>query len=218
MRSRRSVLVAAKWWSSSTARVGRGWPIIACFWQLWDCEDYTISVPRGLFRFDHSRTAHFITFTCYHRFPHLAEPAVRDLFVKALERTRTLYGVRVYGFVVMPEHVHLLISEPDRATIANVIQSLKISSSKRGKHTNGAHNLQGPFGQKRYYDRNEGNHKEFIEKLKYIPRNPVKRGLAASPEDWKWSSFRHYANGDDCGVEIESWRNRKYSPSPDFAK
>src|SRR5208337_512738 len=39
-------------------------------------------MPRGLYRFHHSRTAHFITFTCYHRFPHLAEPSVRDLFVK----------------------------------------------------------------------------------------------------------------------------------------
>src|SRR5271157_5066800 len=88
-------------------------------------------MPRGLYRFHHARTAHFITFTCYHRFPHLAVPEVRDLFVKALERTRTLYRVRVYGFVVMPEHVHLLISEPERGTIANVIQSLKISSAKR---------------------------------------------------------------------------------------
>ena len=63
---------------------------------------------------------------------------MRDIFVQALDRTRTLYRVRVCGFVVMPEHVHLLISEPERGTIANVIQSLKISSAKRGKQANGA--------------------------------------------------------------------------------
>src|SRR5271169_956316 len=158
-------------------------------------------MPRGLYRFHHSRTAHFITFTCYHRFPYLADPAVRDVFVQALERARTRYGARVYGFVVMPEHVHLLLSEPERGTVANVMQSLKIASARRAKQLPGTHYLLEPFWQKRYYDRNEWDHKEFVEKLKYIHRNPVTRNLAARPEDWKWSSYRHYAGGEDCGVE-----------------
>jgi putative transposase len=66
------------------------------------------------------------------------------------------------------------------------------------------------FRQKRYYDRNVWG-KEFREKLKYIHRSPVRRKLVVNPEDWKWSSYRHYANGDDCGVQIESWRSRTYS-------
>jgi putative transposase len=168
-------------------------------------------VPTGLYRFHHSRSPHFITFTCYHRLPLLSDGTVRNCFVQALERTRALYGMYVYGFVVMPEHVHLLIAEPQRGTVANAIQSLKISSAKRAKRSGVIRNLEGAFWQKRYYDRNEWDHKEFIEKLKYIHRNPVKRGLAARPEDWKWSSFRHYASGEDCGVQIESWRNGTYS-------
>lgn len=63
-----------------------------------------LPVPRGLYHFYHSRTAHFVTFTCYHRYLHLANPTVRDLFVRALERTRKLYRLHVYAFVVMPEH------------------------------------------------------------------------------------------------------------------
>ena len=59
---------------------------------------------------------------------------------------------------------------------------------------------------------------ESIEKPKYIHRNPVKRKLVEKPEDWKWSSFRHYANGDDCGVEIESWRRRTETADPIIAK
>jgi len=136
-------------------------------------------VPRGLYRFHHSGAAHFITFTCYHRYPHLADPAVRDVFVQALERTRTRYRARVYGFVVMPEHVHLLISEPERRTIANVMQSLKIASARRAKQVPGTRASLGPFWQKRYYDRNEWNHKEFVEKLKYIHRN--RRGPRRAP-------------------------------------
>jgi putative transposase len=119
----------------------------------------------------------------------------------------------VYGFVIMPEHVHLLVSEPERGTVANAIQSLKIFSAKRGKrglqsHPNVGHPL--PFWQKRYYDRNVGGN-EFTEKLKYIHRNPVRRGLVASTVDWKWSSFRHYATGENCGVQIECWRSKTYT-------
>ena len=180
----------------------------------WEPRDYTHIVPRGLYRFHHSRTAHFITFTCYHRYAHLGDPKVRDLFVQALERTRSLYRLKVYGFVVMPEHVHLLISEPERGTVATAIQSLKIASAKRGKRLLAAQLAQRPFWQKRYYDRNESDHKEFMEKLKYIHRNPVKRKLVDRPEDWKWSSYRHYASADNCGVEIESWRNKSYSFAP----
>ena len=88
-------------------------------------------MPRGLYRFHHSHSLHFVTFTYYHRQPRLADSDVCNLYVTSLERTRVLYGMRVKGFVVMPEHVHLLISEPERGTIANAIQSLKISSAKR---------------------------------------------------------------------------------------
>jgi hypothetical protein len=66
------------------------------------------------------------------------------------------------------------------------------------------------FWQKRYYDFNIRNHRQFAEKLRYIHRNPVKRGLCERPEDWEWSSFRHYATGIEGRVEIESdWTTRR---------
>ena len=100
---------------------------------------------------------------------------------------------------------------------AESIQSLKISSAKRGRQASAARDPGAPFWQKRYYDRNVRDHEEFIEKLKYIHRNPVKRKLVAKPEDWRWSSFRHYAGGEDCGVEIDSWRNRTVTLDPIIA-
>jgi hypothetical protein len=66
------------------------------------------------------------------------------------------------------------------------------------------------FWQKRYYDFNIRNQRQFAEKLRYIHRNPVKRGLCERPDDWEWSSFRHYATGIEGRVEIESeWAARK---------
>jgi putative transposase len=65
------------------------------------------------------------------------------------------------------------------------------------------------FWQARYYDFNVWSERKFVEKLRYIHRNPVKRGLVERPEDWPWSSFRHYASGEVGVVEIESqWTAR----------
>jgi putative transposase len=61
-----------------------------------------------------------------------------------------------------------------------------------------------PFWQARYYDFNVWSQRKFVEKLRYIHRNPVQRGLVERPEDWKWSSFRYYASGEPGTVEIES--------------
>jgi putative transposase len=95
------------------------------------------------------------------------------------------------------------MSEPERDTLATAIQSLKLSVSKladRPKEIDGS----ARFWQKRYYDFNVKDHEQFVEKLRYIHRNPVKRGLVEKPEGWEWSSFRHYATGVPDVVEIES--------------
>jgi putative transposase len=132
--------------------------------------------------------------------------ALCEIFFESLERTRHRYEMRVYGYVVMPEHVHLLVSEPKIDVLATVIQSLKVSLVRRSEKLR----LEGTFWQKRYYDHNirEGN--SFGEKLSYIPWNPVRRGLCAAPIDWKWSSFRRYATGELGPVEVESeWTMRR---------
>jgi len=128
------------------------------------------------------------------------------MFVAALERAQRWYEFYVVGYVVMPEHVHLLVSEPERGSLRTVLQILKQTVSKRL----GREARESPFWQARYYDFNVWSERKRIEKLRYVHRNPVTRGLVARPEDWKWSSFRHYLSGEDCGVEIESqWTARK---------
>ena len=113
----------------------------------------------------------------------------------------------VYGYVVMPEHVHLLVNEPPHSTLADAMHDLKLCFTKRLAYVDSA--ARGPFWQKRYYDRNVRDAREFGVKLRYLHRNPVTRGLAKQPADWKWSSFRHYALREIGVVEIESeWTAR----------
>ena len=188
-------------------------------------------MPWGLTRFQHSGQSHFVTFCCYHRRRLLTSDDSRRIFESGLERVRRGFRLQVYGYVVMPEHVHLLLSEPQQdasgggtaplkpkdglngppvrsetkqVTLADALKSLKQGVSRRligdAEH----------FWQKRYFDCNIRDYPQFVEKLRYIHRNPVKAGLCEGPEEWEWSSFRHCATGWEGRVEIESeWTARK---------
>ena len=87
-------------------------------------------MPWGLKRFQQSRQTHFVTFTCYHRRRGFDSPALCDLFLQVLESMRQRFAMCVYGYVVMPEHVHLLLSEPERGLLADAIHYLKLSFAK----------------------------------------------------------------------------------------
>jgi putative transposase len=162
-------------------------------------------MPWSLKRFQQSRDLHFLTFSCYQRRPNFAGPREREVFEAALERVRQQYDMCVYGFVIMPEHVHMLVNEPERETLAKAMQSLKQSVARRL-----ALRAEDSFWMERYYDFNVWSERKFVEKLRYIHRNPVHRGLVPHPEDWPWSSYRHYQTGVAGTVEIESqWTARK---------
>jgi putative transposase len=173
-------------------------------------------VPHGLYRFQQSGDLHFITFSCYRRAPLLATPQARNIFEQTLEQVRHWYGLFILGYVVMPEHVHLLLSEPERSTLAVALQMLKQNVAHKIAHTAGT-----PLWQPRYYDFNVRSAEKRVEKLKYLHRNPVKRGLVENPEGWEWSSYRRYATGIDGVVEIESpmatWRRRQSNLPRDLA-
>ena len=113
-------------------------------------------MPEGLQRFQQARDLHFITFSCYQRQSLLGDRALRDLFERSLEDIRRLYRLFVAGYVVMPEHVHLLISEPERRVLATAIQALKQSVARRSG---------GRLWQERYHDFNVWNHDKIGEKL-----------------------------------------------------
>ncbi|MFZ0337477.1 MAG: transposase [Terracidiphilus sp.] len=154
-------------------------------------------MTKGLVRYQQTGDLHFITFSCFHRKPYLASRAAKELFETALESMRRKYGFAVLGYVVMPEHVHLLITEPPKCPLARALQALKLSVSVRRP--------QRPFWLRRYHDFNAFTARKVTEKLRYLHRNPVARGLVEKPEDWPWSSFRHYVTGIEGTVGIESF-------------
>ena len=151
-------------------------------------------MPWSLYRYQREGHLHFITFSCYRRQPKL-DPSIRTEFERVLERMRRRYEMTVFGYVVMPEHVHLLVSEPDEKLLSAAIKAMKLAV---------AHHHGGRFWENRYYDLNVWSDEKAVEKLRYMHRNPVKRGLVTRPEDWQWSSFRHYLTRTTGIVEIQS--------------
>jgi len=155
-------------------------------------------MPSGLKRFQKAETLHFITFSCYHRRPFLEEPALKNTVEAILEQIRNRHQVGVYAYVMMPEHVHLLINEPPSILVAQFLKVLKHTTSRK---------LRGDrpqFWQPRYFDANVRDEADRSQVIRYLHRNPIKRGLVEKPEDWPWSSFRHYATGTAGTVQIES--------------
>jgi putative transposase len=168
-------------------------------------------MTRGLERWYGGHDLHFITCSCYQRRPGLDNAGRRDLFLRVLERARQKYRFVVIGYVVMPEHVHLLITEPEVGNPSVVMKVVKERFTKllRRLPTHpetadewGTRAITGPIWQKRFYDFNVCSKEKRIEKLRYIHRNPVKRGLVTTPEERKWSSFRSYACGEEGLVKV----------------
>ena len=163
-------------------------------------------MPIRLKRYQQSGQLHYVTFTCYHRKPKLITARAKEVFEQTLERVRRWYGCWVSAYVVMPEHVHLLVSEPERNKLSTALQMLKQIVARK---LNAGRSVE-PFWQHRYYDFNVWSRRKFREKRWYIHGNPVRRGLVANPEDWPWSSYRHWLTGVEGTVEIESqWTARK---------
>jgi len=175
---------------------------------------YSVTMRGKLQRYYGAGHLHFITCSCYRRQPLLGTPRRRDLFLAVLERVRRRYSFVVVGYVVMPEHVHLLISELQDKNPSAVMQALKLGFARRvlasGKRRNPAQasffdHTHKHIWQKRFYDFNVWTEHKCIEKLRYIHRNPVQRGLVASPELWRWSSFRAYFLAEAGPVKVNEW-------------
>jgi putative transposase len=172
-------------------------------------------MTRGLRRIYAPPHLHYITCSCDQRTALLGSAQGRDIFVRILEEVRSRYRFLVIGYVVMPEHFHLLMSKPDTGDPSRVMQVLKQRVARQllppRERCAAGHmglceaepNGKRRFWQPRFYDFNVWSEKKRIEKLRYMHRNPVKRGLVERPDLWKWSSFRFYAYGEEGAVKVQ---------------
>ena len=168
-------------------------------------------MPKGLKRWYGGGWLHFITCSCCHRQQFLASKRRKDLFLKILEEVRQKYEFTVLGYVVMPEHFHMLISEPKTGTpsygdaSAEAARCPEVPAAARSQVQMKLFDIDRPaaFWQKRFYDFNVYSKRKIAEKIGYMHNNPVKRGLVESPEQWEWSSYRSFRFGEKGPVRID---------------
>lgn len=148
--------------------------------------------------FQHAR---FLTFSCVSRLPLFHRSVTKDRFVASLLEVSVASAVTLDAFVVMPEHVHLLIRpDPDGVGVGEFLRKLKapfgrrVLANWREDRPEAIRRITADGGTLRFwqpgggYDRNICSEDEYAEKYGYIHGNPVKRGLVRRVGDYRWSS------------------------------
>ena len=135
-------------------------------------------MPTGLKRYQQAQSLHFITFRCYHRHPLLGAPAAKEPVEVVLEQTRARHQARIYAYVLMPEHVHLLINEPPQILLA---QFLDHQADRFAQAARTAREVLAGTLLRDNLQRTEG---PLRKSSAIFHRNPVQRGLVENPEDW----------------------------------
>ena len=165
--------------------------------------------------------AHELTFSCYHGLPLLARDRTRRWFLDTLDQARTDHDFAVIAYVIMPEHVHLLLwprrEAYDMAEIRRTIKQPVARRAMRYLERHAPHWLErltrrrGERMERLFwqsgggYDRNVTDRATLRVMVDYIHANPVRRALAARPVDWPWSSARWYAGDAAAGLVMDPW-------------
>lgn len=171
-------------------------------------------------RWNNPGDAHELTFSCYRRYPLLSKDRTRSWMIAAIRRARVKHAFDLWAYVIMPEHVHLLIRpRRTRYDMKTILHALKWPVAgwalahlrehaptwierltEHDRIAKPAVHFWQPGGG---FDRNVTNEKTALAMIDYIHMNPVRRELVSAPEKWPWSSARWYAGQRDGPLLID---------------
>jgi putative transposase len=157
-------------------------------------------------RYDETGQAHYLTFTCFQNQPFLKGNKARQWLIDSIKSAKLKHSFDLWAWVIMPEHLHVLIFPNEGIRIRDILFSIKEPVARLASkfvqreapefiprmldlQPNGKSVIR--FWQRGGgYDRNILSVEELHEKIKYIHNNPVRRELITSPDNWEWSSYR----------------------------
>ena len=171
-------------------------------------------------RIDEPGHARELTFSCYKRFQFLSRDRTRQWFVDAMIDARKRFPIDLWAYVIMPEHVHLLVypREP-KVEIGRIVGTIKEAVARPAIEYLEIHApewlpritvREGKRTRRRFwqpgggYDRNATKLESVQKMLDYIHSNPVRRELAVKPGDWYWSSAQWYAGQRPVPIEMDA--------------
>ena len=175
-------------------------------------------------RYFHPGQLQFVTPSTYRRTPVFSSERFCRDFVEVLNELRHAMQFLLVGWVLMPDHFHLLIKPEPADTTSLILQRLKGRTARRILAALRQHPENGwcrkmlarfrlppsvhdechyRVWQRRFYPFNVSSVKKRREKLNYMHSNPVQRGLVSSPEQWPWSSWRFYCLDDASVLAVD---------------
>jgi putative transposase len=147
----------------------------------------------GLKRYVEANAAYFITSVTYERKPWFSEQVAAELLLNIILYHKFACHYRLYGFVIMPDHFHMVVQPYGQLDLSSITKRIK------GNFTRFFHLYTGqsePIWQKGFYDRGIRSRQELISTLEYMHNNPVRKGLATRPDKYEFSSCGYYDGGD----------------------
>lgn len=173
-----------------------------------------LNFSKKLTRFNIPWHARELTFSCYKRFPYFDDTIACFIFLDLLQLARIKYGFELWAYVIMLNHIHLLIYPGEKGTVVpEILHSLKGKTGRQYKNhivENVPETLDAFCIMKRGvmkfqfwqpgggYDRNLWSAKAIHSAIEYIENNPVRAGLVSSPDQWRWSSA--WTRKHQCGL------------------
>ena len=176
---------------------------------------------RSRYRINTENAAHFITSTIVEWLPVFTTAACCDVVVRSFEYCRQHKGLRVYVWVILDNHVHAIVSGPQLArTLADlkkftahaILDQLRFESREwllnQLAYYCAAHKLRSSHQvwQEGVHPQSINGDEMMLQKLEYLHNNPVKRGLVASPEHWRYSSAHEWLRGANPVMGVDPWR------------
>ena len=157
--------------------------------------------------YDNTGTARFVTFNCFHNETTLNNDRARDILIKYINYARNKHRFLLLGYVIMPEHLHLVLLPTDGMPLGRVVGEIKSLTAREWFRSNAPQlkGMQHAFWQKRCYDHNCRTPESVRGKIEYCHRNPVLRGLVRESKDWNWSSYNWYQGVRDVPLEMDKY-------------
>ena len=148
---------------------------------------------------------YFVTANTASRRPVFADDHAARLFLAELGRLRRGLGFALLGYVVMPDHIHLVVAPGPIANLSRIMQSVKGRFAREWNHRRGK---SGSIWQQRYYESAVRSEQQLVQWLKYIDDNPVHAGLTHSPQEYPYCSAGGWMATDLEAYLGGSWSGR----------
>lgn len=156
--------------------------------------------------YDDDGSTRFVTFCCYRNGKYLLKPIAKELLIKQINVARKKHNFKLLGYVIMPEHIHLVLLPIDSMKLGLVIREIK-SKMAREYFSKTMSDVKGTrvFWQRRCYDHNCRSTDSVREKLIYCHNNPVIRGLVGEPGEYEWSSYNWYQGNREVPLFMDEY-------------